>query len=144
MPTNSFNIGRDVTLDIVDPVEGVLRFALKTSFEASPEYDELKSKALDGLPRHAYLPTGHKLTFEFDRADSRIDSYFARQEANYFAGQKLPNVSVTETISEVDGSVTQWRYTEVALRLTKGGSWKGDGIATQTVEGMASKKVQVR
>lgn len=143
MPVNGFNIGKDVTLDIVDAVQGPLRFKIKTRFEADPEYKDLRSEALDGVNRFGYVPAGHKLTFEFDRGDARVDDYFAARESDYFNGVVLPNVSVTETISNPDGSVSQYRYTDVALKLDKSGSFKSDSIVTQTISGMAARKVRI-
>lgn len=143
MPVNGFNIGKDVTLDIVDATLGALRWKIKTSFDADPEYKEVRSEALDGVNRFGYLPAGHKLTFQFDRGDSSVDDYFASREADYFNGVQLGNVSVTETITNPDGSVSQYRYTDVALKLTKSGAFKGESIVTQTVEGMAARKVRI-
>lgn len=141
MPTGAFNVGRDITLDIVDPVQGALRFSLKTAFQSQPQFKQLESNALDGVPRFAALPAGHKLTFGFDRADPRIDNYFVGREAAYFAGQVLPNATITETITEVSGAVSKYRYTDVSLTLSDSGNYKGDSIVSQTIEGMASKKV---
>ncbi len=121
----------------------VLRFKLTTSFKHTPRYTSLSSKALDGIPRFAEIPDGHEVVFEFDRGSSLADDYFCQQEVNYFSGGQLPNVSITETITEVNGNTTQYRYTGVALSLTDGGSWKGDSIATQSIKGMAAFKVKV-
>lgn len=143
MPAQEFNIGRDVTLDIVDPTQGPLRFKLVTSFEGTPKYKELESGALDGVPRFAYLPAGHELVFEFDRADNRADDYFCRIEQNYFNGAVTPNVTITETVQEVNGAISQYRYTGVALSLTKTGPWKGDSLVGQSIRGMASRKVKI-
>lgn len=139
-----FSIGRDLSLDIIDPLQGVIRFGIRTGAEFTPQYTDLSSNALDGLDRKATLPNGHRIVFNIDRADPRLEDYFAAKEANYFAGIVDPNVSITETITERDGTVTQYRYTEVSLKLTGGGSWKGNQITTQTLEGMASRKVKVQ
>lgn len=143
MPANGYNIGRDVALDVVDPVQGVLRFKLITAFDHTPKYKSLESNALDGVPRFSELSAGHEVTFEFDRGSSLADDYFCAQELNYFNGVPSPSVSITETITEVNGAITQYRYTGVALSLAKGGSWKGDSIATQSIKGMAAFKVKV-
>lgn len=140
----AYNIGRDVSLDINDPVNGLIRFSIRTGFEATPIYDELKSKALDGIPRNAAIPDGHRLAFQIDRANAAIDNYFAAKEARYFNGEADPNVTITETITEIDGSVTAWRYTDVALRLTGGGTWRGNAITTQAMEGMAAMKIKIQ
>lgn len=143
MPAPDFNIGRDVTLDVYDPQQGLLRFKLMTEFRHEPQYKHLESHALDGVPRFAAIPAGHKLVFQFDRASSDADDYFCNQEVNYFAGAVLPQVSITETIQETDGSTTQYRYTNVCLYFTDGGTWKGDSLVNQTIEAMASFKKKV-
>jgi hypothetical protein len=134
----SYNVGKDISLDIVDPVLGALRFAIRTDFEATPEFTELKSIAADGVARYEFLPIGHKLNFSFDRKDSSIDSYFAQREAQYFSGQTLAKVTITETIRNTDGSVSVFQYAGVALKLTNRGSWKGDAKVESKIEGMAS------
>jgi len=143
MPTADFNIGKDVSLDIIDPVSGPLRFGIRTRFEATPQYDEISSKALDGNLRTASVPNGHRLVFGLDRADRRLDDYFSQKEENYFNGVVDPLVSVTVTIRELDGSVSTWRYTGVSLRLTNGGTWAGNATATMAMEGTARRKVKV-
>lgn len=143
MPAKDFNIGRDVTLDIFDPQQGLLRFKLMTEFDQEPQYKHLESHALDGVPRFAAVPYGHKLNFTFDRGSSDADDYFCQQEQNYFDGQILPQVSITETISEASGAISQYRYTNVCLYFTKGGTWKGDSLVGQSIEAMASRKLKV-
>lgn len=143
MPAQEFNIGRDVTLDIIDPVQGVLRFKLMTSFKGTPKYKDLESGALDGVPRFASIPAGHETVFEFDRADSRADDYFCAQEENYFNGVAIQNASITETVREVNGSISQYRYSGVALSLTESGPWKGDTLVGQAIRGMASRKRKI-
>jgi hypothetical protein len=143
MPANGFNVGRDVTLDIVDPVQGALRFKIKTAWKVDQKTKDLESHGLDGNDRFAHLPGGWQISFTFDRADSSIDDYFATQEVNYFAGVTLGNVSITETITNPNGVITQYRYTNVALKLTDGGDWKGDQITKQSISGMASRRLKV-
>jgi hypothetical protein len=142
MSANGFNVGRDLTLDIVDPVQGVVRFKILTDFDHAPIYKSLESHALDGEPRFAELPAGHDLKFGFDRADSTVDDYFCAQEVNYFSGQPVTNVSIIETITEVSGAVTSYRFTRVAMKLSNGGKWKGDSIVTQGIDAKASRRIK--
>ncbi len=144
MADNDTNLGRDVVLNILDPRRGIQRFGLMTGFDGKPQYNQLESKGLDGVPRFRNVPHGHRLTFNFDRQDRSIDDYFAQAEEDYFNGAQMPQVSITETITELDGSVSQWIYTGVSLTLTDGGTWKGDAITTQSIEGMASRKRLVK
>ena len=144
MPANGFSVGRDVSLDIIDPVQGAIRFPIRTGWKADPEYTDLTSMGLDGLHRFAHLPKGHKLQLTLDRKDSSVKSYFAQIEGQYFAGATLGSVSITETITNVDGSISVFRYLNVALKLTNGGDFKADSKVDMVIEGMASRIVQVQ
>lgn len=143
MPANDFSIGRDVSLDLVDPVLGPQSWSIRTGWESTPEYRELTSDGLDGETRRDAVPNGHRLTMRLDRRDASVENYFAAREAAYFNGQVVPLVTITETIREIGGAVTQFRYTGISLRLTGSGSWGGTGPTTQTVEGFARRKIKV-
>jgi hypothetical protein len=140
----SFNVGRDISLDIIDPVLGPLRFKIRTDFTADPEYADLKSVAMDGVNRYEYLPIGHKLSMSLDRKDSTADAYFAGREAQYFNGQTLSKVTITESIKNTDGTLSIFQYSGVALKLTGRGKWAGDSKVEQKIEGMASRWRQVQ
>lgn len=143
MPTNDYNVGRDITLDLNHPTRGILRFPIRTSFNAQPQFVKLQSKGLDGVSRFAAVPNGWQLRFGFDRASPELDDYFATQEDNYFRGRVDPLLSITESIRELNLSVSQFRYTGVSLTLENAGDWKGDAIVTQALEAMASRRLKV-
>jgi len=140
----SFNVGRDISLDINDAELGPIRWAIRTDFMATPESTELKSTGADGVVRKEFLPAGHKLEFTFDRKDSRIDAYFAAREAQYFSGQTLSQLTITETIRNTDGTVSVFQYAGIAMKMTARGAWKGDGKVEAKVEGFASHWRQVQ
>lgn len=137
-----FNIGRDVSIDIIDPQRGPIRFAIKTGWSATPDYDNPESKGLDGENRSMSIPNGHRLTMNLDRKDSSVEDYFADNEARYFNNELLPNVSVTETIRERNGSISQYRYTDVSLTLGER-TWRGNAATTMTVSGRARRKIKI-
>lgn len=143
MPANEFNIGKDVKLDVVDPRRGLLRFSIVTGWEAAAQYDDLNSKGLDGKPRFDAIPNGWRLTLGLDRADPEVDNFFAEREELYFSGSIVPKVTITETITERRGGVSQFRYTDISLRLEGGGTWRGNAITTQSVVGMAARRIKV-
>src|SRR5271163_3909762 len=141
MPVNNFTVGKDVSLVVQTPT-GALTVAL-TDFSADPVYADLKSKPLSGVPIFGYIPDGWKLSFKLDRQDSTVDSYFAALEAAYYNGTNRLSGPVYKTITETNGSLTQWRYTGVVLKLDKPGDFSGDKKVEQSFSGMASRKVQV-
>lgn len=142
MASNDFNTGRDVSLDIIDPVDGPIRFNIKTGWTSEPQFDDMNSKGLDGVPRNDNVPNGHRLTMDIDRADPRLDDFFARREAAYFNGATVPLVTITETVKEISGAVSVYRYTGVALKQGPN-TWRGNSPTTSRLEGMARRKIKV-
>ena len=48
-----------------------------------------------------------------------------------------------ETIQEKDGSVSQYRYENVVLKLDGAGDYKGDSFVQLGLTGMASRRIRV-
>lgn len=142
MPQNQFTIGRDVSLDIVGP-SGPLRFSLITSFESRPDVTDQKIKGLDGITRHVRFPDGWQGQFQIERQDSTLDDYWAQFEANYYAGVQEQPCTITETILEPNGTVTQWRYVGVLLKLDEHGTYQGDQTVKQRVSFLAARRLKV-
>lgn len=144
MAVNNFTIGHDVSVDIFDIVTGKqVVFPLVTGFAPDPQTVQITSKPLSGPPLYAEIPDGWKGSIEFDRTDPSIDIWFASREAAYWRGQSLFNVTITQTIQEKDGSVTQFRYPNVALKLSNSGNWKSTDKVSMKIDWMASTRVQV-
>lgn len=143
MPVSGFTVGRDVSVDIVSAKKGLVRFPIKTGFSRKQESVELKSKGLDGVIRFGTIPDGWTGSIDVDRASSELDDYFAEAEADYYSGKNIDTVSITETITEPTGAVTQYRYTGVALKYSDAGALKGDDKVTQKVDWMASKRLKI-
>jgi hypothetical protein len=142
MPLNGFSVGRDISLDIIGP-SGPLRFNLITGFNSKPDITDQKIKGLDGITRHVRFPDGWSGSFDITRSDSTIDDYFAQLEANYYAGLNEQPITITETITEVSGAVTQYRYLQVLLKLDDAGQWQGDQAVKQKLSFVAARRVKV-
>jgi hypothetical protein len=142
MPINGFSVGRDVVLDIVGP-DGPIRFSLITKFSSKPDTEDKKIKGLDGRTRPVIFAMGWSGTFEAERTNDEIDSYFAQLEANYHAGINNPPCTITETIQEADGSVSQYRFEGVMLKLDDAGSWEGGNTVNQKLSFTASERKKI-
>ena len=142
MALNGYSIGRDIALDIIGP-QGPLRFNQIISFMSKPDTTDQKIKGLDGITRHLRFPDGWSGSFEIERQDSTVDDYFTQVEANYYAGLNEIPVTITETIIEVNGSVSQYRYLQVILVLEDAGMYKGDASVHQKVRFMSARRVKV-
>src|SRR5262245_12532803 len=119
MPVNGFTIGKDVSLVIQTPT-GPLNISTGiTDFSADQMTTDLNSKPLTGERKFGVIPDGWKGSFKLDRMNPAVDNYFAALEEAYFQGGNQLAGTIYESIAEPDGSVTQWRYTGVVLKLDK-------------------------
>ena len=142
MPINSMSVGRDVTVDIVTSY-GLASFSITTSFHAKPKHTDLKSVGLDGTHREGYVPAGWDITFKLDRGDSSVDDFFAQVEDDYFNGiNSLPG-TIQETIINPDGTISQYRYEGVTLKLDDAGEKAGDKLVVMTIAGFANRRKTV-
>ena len=142
MPANNFSIGRDVAIDVIGS-NGPLRLSQITGFDSKATTIELKVKPLSGPPIFAMIPDGHTGSFDIERVDATIDKYFAQLENNFYSGLNQTSITMTETITEPNGAISQFRYTGVQLKYDDAGSWKQDASVKQKLSFVASRKYQV-
>ncbi len=142
MSINGFSVGRDIALTIVTG-SGPLNLNLITAFKSKQESQETKVKGLDGITRHVRFYDGWSGSFSIERADSTVDDYFSQLEANYYAGIGEQAATITETIQEVSGAITQYRYLNVLLKYEDAGEWKGDSTVKQTLGFVSAQRVKV-
>ena len=143
MPMNNYSIGLDVTITIVGSFGPVVNFANVTSFDAKQETQQIKIVGINGIVDFLELPHGWKGTIDIDRQNPALDQYIATFEANYYSGVNITGASITQTIEEVAGGTTQWRFNGVMFKLSEGGVWKGDAQVKQKLEWVASKRLAV-
>lgn len=148
MPANtgfgSLNIGKDVVVDVTNVAGQIVPINITTSFSKKQNTKELSSKGLDGINRYASVPDGWSGEFMADRADSTLDDFFAALEANYYATGQLNSVRITETITEANGTFSQYRYLGVTLSMPDGGTAQGEAYIKQKIAWHASKRVKVQ
>lgn len=139
MPVNNYSVGRDLVLDVVTPT-GPFRISKITGFSSRPIYDERKVRGMDGVTDHLTLPDCWEGDFEVERQNAEVDKFFATLESDYFAGQNIANMTITETITEASGAISQFRYENVQLTLKNAGEWKGDDTVKQSIGFFASRR----
>jgi hypothetical protein len=142
MPFNGLNVGRDVSIDIVTQL-GRFNFNIRTDFKAKAMTNKRKSVGADGVIRHVYLPDGWEGSFAFDRADSAVDDFFCVQEDLYYQGVPIQTATITETITNVDGTISQYLYEGVCLSLDNAGDKKGDDLIKGEIGFGASRRLKI-
>ena len=142
MPANNLTTGRDLTFVLVGPY-GTVRLSQVTDYSVKRESSKISSKGLDGYTRRADIPDGWTISIKIDRSDATLDRLFARLDADYYAGVNIQGGTVVETIKELDGSVSQFRYEGVVLDFDGAGDFKGDSFVSQSLTLMAERRIQV-
>lgn len=142
MPLQGYSVGRDVTLTVVTSA-GVLPILAISGFTSKPEIIEERFKLLDGRTRRLRYPDAWTGSFTLERTSSVIDDYFADFEANYYAGLSEIPSSITQSITESSGAISQYRYTGVLLTLDDAGDWAGDKRVTQRLRFTSERRLKI-
>jgi hypothetical protein len=140
---NSFNIGTDTTLSVIQNGQ-ILASQLLTEFEAKQMAADLDSTGIDGVNRYRFVEKGWEGTLGYDRADSALDDFFAFKEAGRYAGQADPLISITETTTNVDGTIVKYQYTGVTMKMDTIGARKGDSKVDVKISWKASRRLKVQ
>lgn len=139
MPINGISVGRDVVLNFSNNAGTIVTNRIKM-FSSKQKTSNRETASLDGINRHINIPMGWEGSFEMERTSSAIDDYFANLENTYYSGQNLPTITITETITESDGSTNQYQYIGVVMTLDTAGEWKADDYVTQKVSFSAQQR----
>jgi hypothetical protein len=142
MPQGQFNTGHDVTLSVVTSV-GILTLTNLVSFKSKQDETVQKIILINGRTKHLRFIQGWSGSFDLERASSQIDAYFSLLELNQKLGIREPIASITETIQEVSGAISQFRYKGVLLSLTEAGEVAGDKSMKQTIGFVAEERPQI-
>lgn len=142
MPQNGYSVGRDISLTVTTS-DGPKTFSEITGFASKQETSKEKIKRLDGVTDALRFFDGWSGSFDIERTDSSVEDYFIKLEANYFSGINEIPATILETISNPDGSTSQYRYERVIMSLDQAGDWKGDSSVKIKVSFEAARKKQV-
>lgn len=144
MPIGNKSVGRDLSFTI-NTLNGPLNITpdLVGSYTANPESDWKEWLPITGISEMAVLPKCWTGAIELVRKGPIIDEFWALFEAAYYNGVSIQPSVMIETITEPDGSTTQWSYINTLFRLTKAGDWKGNEFVNQSLEFRATRRLQV-
>lgn len=142
MPIVGFNIGKEVSLDLIHPSVGVVNFGLLTSFNSRPLRNRLSSMPITNGGKSVFrnVFTGWEGSFEIDRSDSIVDALFQLLEDNFYAGNPETYFMITETIKNPDGSIDEYRFKNVVLEPEDAGTWKSEDKVAQKFGFVATQR----
>ena len=141
MPISGQTVGRDVAW-IINTAEGQLTLSQNfiTDFEAMPDARIEKYLPVSGIINPLVFHEGYSLKISIARTDSTIDSFWALLEAAYYAGVNVPASTIFETIAENDGSVSQYQYLNVQLKVDTFGERTGNNYITMKMSGYGARR----
>ncbi len=135
----NISIGRDIS--VVLTVGGkTIDLQNVIGFEANAVYAKVNVSRLDGTNLFAELPKGWTGTFTLERANDALDAFFAEVEALWLHGGSLQNGTITQAVTEADGSVSRYQFTNCALNFGKQ-VWKSEAPAAMEVTFTATQRV---
>jgi hypothetical protein len=143
MPQGQFNLGRDIGLTIFTPQAGPLTLNTIKSFKSKSDDNVQKIILINGITDHLRFFQGWSGSFDIERANAVLDQYFALLESNYFLGIPEAAASITETIQEVNGTVSQYRYPGVILSFSDAGDYTGDKSVSQSLSFVSRRRIQI-
>jgi hypothetical protein len=142
MPQAGYTIGRDIAFDVMTSY-GPLRIPKVTKFTKKPGINQIKIVLLTGNVDTLQVPDGWSGTIECERAGATLDNFWAQWEDDYYNGIDQGKATITETITEPDGSVSVFRYEQVQLHLTDAGDAEGDKNVKQSLAWTSRRRKKV-
>jgi hypothetical protein len=144
MPVNSFSIGHDVAVDMIDPILGtIVILDAVTGFSAESQTKQITSEPLNGPPQFAETFNGWKGQIDFDRKSHTADAFFQALEDNYWNGINTLSGTITQTITEPNGVISQWKYVGATFKFGDAGKWKAQEKVAQKIDWMASQRKRI-
>ena len=136
-----YNVGKDSTINVV--VVGLNSFTLPELTELTMEAKTTTKTILpvNGDPNHCVFMEGYSGTMTGERKNRSMDDLWKILEGSYFSATNSPPIYIDVVTRETDGSVTNFKYTNVQFASFKPGPLKGNDTQTWSVEVLASRRV---
>lgn len=138
---NKFTLGANATLHITDENGDVnLGLAIR-DFQSKADNEVKKIPLMNGRTPSLEFKQGYSGSFTIVRQGPELDKYFAAQEARYYNGIFTSNITITQTIKEPDGSITQFQFVNVVLNFEDAGTYQNNSEVDQKVSFMAERRL---
>ncbi len=143
MPFNGYNTGKDVSIQLFGNSGVITSFSMRTRFTSKQMTQRIRIRRFDAGIDYLELPDGWEGGFDYTRQTPELDNYFAQLEADYYNGVDIQPAQITETIQEVGGVISQYRYTGVMFKLDDAGDKVGDDVVKQKLSFVASRRLNI-
>lgn len=144
MPVNGMNVGVDYFITYFDATSGALvNLGDVQNVKITGLKHDIKSMPYNQPPRYGYVPDGYKIDFTITRNSAVLEDLMVTFEQNFNQGLVLAPGYLNESITNADGTVSRYQYTNFVVFLTDHGEISRDKTVTITLEGMASGKTKI-
>lgn len=127
MPVNGFTVGTDTVVTLISPLGAVLKFSKITGYTSKEINHDFNVNGLDGSANYGHQNRGYEGTITVERASSAVEDFFCTRNLAELNGTNIGSGSIVRTITENDGSVSQYTDTGVDFVLNNGGDFQGVG-----------------
>jgi hypothetical protein len=143
MPNGGWSVGRDITLQFDIPGNNlVLTPDQIMNYQIQPMAEIKQHVPITGNNQPVLFLMGYQGKFELTRNSPVLDFYWSNVEQDYYGGVNLNAGTITETITEVNGSVSQFLVTGVVIKVDDFGTWQGEDFIKAAISFQASKRVK--
>ena len=142
MAQSGISVGSDARFDILT-ASGVLTLPTLLDFKSKKVDHQTKINPLHGAPINLTFPNGWDGSFSVARMDSTLDDYFAALEAAQYAGANIASGTIHQTITEVNGTLSQYMFQGVQLYFSDAGDYKALSDVMQSVSFVAATRTKV-
>lgn len=103
----------------------------------------IKTSPYNNPSRYGYIYDGYKVDFTITRSGAELEDFFVAAEANFNAGALQKPGVLQETVTNPDGTISRYQYTNFVIYMPDRGQISKDKPVTMTVEGHASQKIKI-
>lgn len=135
--------GQSATVNWTD-INGNKQYAILESFTYKEDADIPDETAMDGITRHPKFFKGWSGGAVYQRGNNVLDQYFAQQERIYYNGGDQIDLTITLTIKELNGAISQYQFVSAVMTMEDGGSYNGTAIVKQSVMWKAKRRMALQ
>lgn len=141
---SGMSVGQSYTIGLYDGTLGsIVDLGAVQNFRATMLKHNIKNMPYNAPPIYGYIPDGAQGRFQIVRTNPDLENFFLSLIALFNNGGDLIPGYINETICEKGGSFSRYQYTQGVFFLTEPADVSRDKNVMQTVEWMASEKINL-
>ena len=145
MAVNGMSVGRDFSFVIYNPATGtIVDLGDVQSVKVTPMFHDVRSSPYNGQPKFGVIPDGYRLSFSITRTGGELENFQLAMNKRFNDGLSIAAAFINETVTNPDGTVNEYQYVGVSLKVSDIGDISREKTVTMAVEAMASDKVQLQ